>query len=429
MGQYALLIVISALLLGGIVLFNAQQKAQEADDDLTEYHEDRFSREVALVGLKRTERLLASEPDDWDLYTSDPTAAQAMYGSGTTTYTKGALTGTYQVTYDGYTAKTGTTPELAYVTATGVYNGQRYIARAVYEQGETDIGVPPSMRESIVSDNRLYINGNVKVSGSVHTNDCLDSNGNSFDVYGQGTYTGCEGANDGRFTGGVAQQDSIYIDPVTMPTTFTHQTPAATAVAFGAQTVQLPVNAITANVPGFPAMTGKGTAAEPYILVIRGNLDINGDVRLIRGFDGAGKPLQGHIRIYVNGDFNMNGNSVLAPITGTLPSQGTPIATLDAWRTANMPDGGSIGVYATGNIVLTGTITALAHLYANGNVQYKGGGQKMLMGGITTKQDIELKGNSQVYYTDPNSSVLDPGGDTQTPDGIRLAAYREWSTR
>ena len=423
MGQYAILIVLSAVVLGGVVLYNAQQKVQGADDDLTEYHEDRFGREVALVGLKRTERLLSQNPDLWDLKTTNNAAAQDSFASPTaTTFTKGAFTGTYQVTYDSYTAKTATTPELATFTSEGVYDGKTYTIRATFEQGVTDIGVPPTMRDAIVSDNRLYINGNVQVSGGVHTNNCLDSSGNSFNVFGQGTYTGCEGANDARFSGGVSQQDSIAVPPVTMPASWVHEEPAA--VGLGAQIVQLPTQPIN----GSFAFNGSGTASNPYVLVVRGDLDINGDVRLIRGFSGP-TPLQGHIRIYVDGDFNMNGNSVLAPVTGALPSQGTPVATLDTWRAANLPDGGSIGVYATGNIVLTGTITALATMYANGEVQYKGGGQKMVIGGITTKQTIELKGNSQVYYTDPNSSVIDPGFNYKTPDGIRLASYREWATR
>ena len=426
MGQYAILIVLSALILGGVVLFNAQQKAQGADDDLTEYHEDRFGREVALVGLKRTERLLAQNPDRWDLHTTNNAASQDSFASPTpTTFTKGALTGTYQVTYDGYTPKTASTPELATFTSQGVYEGKTYTVRVTYEQGVTDIGVPPSQREAIVSDNRLYINGNVKVSGGVHTNNCLDSSGNSFDVFGTGSYTGCDGANDGRFTGGVMQQDSISVDPVIIPTTYDHQ--VSGSVGLGNQTVVLPTQAIN----GSYTVNGSGTEADPYILVVQGNLDINGDVRL-RGIGNhpvTGNPMQGHIRIYVNGDFNMNGNSVLAPVPGTLPSQGTAVSVLDTWRANHMPDGGSIGVYATGDIILTGTITALATLYANGEVQYKGGGQKMVIGGITTKDAIELKGNSQVYYTDPNASIIDPGFNYQTPDGIRLASYREWASQ
>jgi len=426
MGQYAILIVLSAVILGGVVLFNAQQKAQGADDDLTEYHEDRFGREVALVGLKRTERLLAQNADLWDLHTSNNSAAQDTFASPTaTTFTKGALTGTYQVTYDSYTAKTASTPELATITALGVYDGKTYTVRATYEQGLTDIGVPPSMRDAIVSDNRLYINGNVKVSGGVHTNNCLDSSGNSFDVFGTGSYTGCEGANDARFTGGVVQQDSIAVPPVTIPAAYDHI--EAGSVGWGAQTVILP----TQPIDGSYTVNGNGTEANPYVLVIQGDLDINGDVRF-RGIGNhpvTGNPMQGHIRIYVDGDFNMNGNSVLSPVPGALPSQGTAVSALDTWRADHLPDGGSIGVYATGDITLTGTITVLASLYANGIVEYKGGGQKMVIGGITTKQTIELKGNSQVYYTDPNSSIIDPGFNYQTPDGIRLAAYREWATR
>ena len=453
MGQYALLIVLSALILGGIVLFNAQQKAQAADDDLTEYHEDRFARELALVGLKQAERRLAGDPDDWDLYASNPAQAQARYGAGTTTYTKGAFTGTYAVKYDGYTAKTGVTPtttgtpELAFVTATGVYNGQRYVARAVYEQGETDIGVPPAMRQSIVSNNRLYLNGNIEISGGVHTNNCLDSSGNSFDVYGQGTYTGCDGANDSRFTGGVAEMDSIKIPKVVIPTTFDHQTASPQNASIGAQTVNITTTAISGTLstgggggkgkggqggsssPLATTVTGAGTQADPYVLVVQGNLTFGGNVRFLRGTDGAGNPLQGHIQIYVNGAVTISGNTQIAPVTGTLPDQFSTIAETNTWRETNMPDGGTIGIYATQDITMTGNATVVGHLYTNGTVKYSGGGHRVVIGGITTQNEIEVKGNAQVVYTNPNGSILSPGANYQTPDGIRLAAYREWSTR
>lgn len=427
MGQYALLAVLAVMTVGAVVLYTAQRTAQAADDDLTAYHEDRFSRELATVGLKRTERLLSAQPDDWG-----DAGANALYGAPPTTYTKDNLTGTYEVTFDSYTPKTSTTPEIAHVTARGVYNGETFTIKAVYEQGETDVGLPPQMREAIVSDNRLYLNGNIEISGSVHTNDCLDSSGNSFDVYGTGTYTGCDGANDSRFTGGVQQQDSIYVDPVTIPTSWTHRTPAGAAASLGNQTTNLTTTGMSATLtPGGGStftVTGAGTAANPYILVVRGNLTVTGDVRLIRGFSGT-TPLQGHIRIYVDGNFEMAGNSKLAPVTGTLPRQQDPVATNLAWRDANLPDGSTIGVYATGDIILTGTMTVIGSLYANGEVQYKGGGQKMVMGGITTKDQIEVKGNSQIVYTEANTSILDPGGNTQTPDGIRLAGYREWAER
>ena len=191
MGQYAILIVLSALILTGVMLFNAQQKAQGADDDLTEYHEDRFGREIALVGLKRTERLLAQNADEWDLHTSNNAAAQDTFASPTaTTYSKGGLTGTYQVTYDSYTAKTTTTPELATVTALGTYNGKTYTIRATYEQGETDIGVPPSMRAAIVTDQTLNLQGSNNLWGSTHSNGQTNTTGgNGLQVDGQGTYT------------------------------------------------------------------------------------------------------------------------------------------------------------------------------------------------------------------------------------------------
>ena len=437
MGQYALLAVLAVMTIGAVVLFNAQKTAQAADDDLTAYHEDRFSRELALVGLKRTELRLSQNPGTWSLKATDDAAAQSLYGAPTTTYTKGRLTGTYTVTYDQYVPKTGTTPALAYVTARGVYDGQRFTVKAVYEQGQTDLGLPPQYRQSIVANERLYLNGNVEISGPIHTNDCLDSSGNSFNVYGSGTYTGCEGANDARFSAGLAQSDSIHVPEVVMPNTFDHRTAANTNVSLSTQTTTLTTAGITAalrtgggngngngggnggtSTPTTFTVTGHGTQADPYVLVVQGNLTLDGDIRLL-----------GHIRIYSTGSITVAGNTQLAPVTGTLPDQFSTISQTMAWRDANLPNGSTIGLFARGDVTLSGNCTIVAHVYANGEVNYSGGGHRIVLGGITTGSPLEVRGNAQIVYTQANTTVVTPGGNTNTPDGVRLASYREWATR
>jgi len=414
-GQYAILIVLSALILTGIVLFNAQQKAQGADDDLTEYHEDRFGREIALVGLKRTERLLAQNADLWDLHTSNNTAAQDTFASPTaTTFTKGALTGTYQVTYDSYTAKTGTTPELATITALGTYNGKTYTVRATYEQGETDIGVPPSMRSAIVTDQTLTIQGSPNLWGSTHSNGQTNTVGNGFDVQGSGTYTnGSAPGNPGNFTGGVAYQDSISVPIVSIPPVsgYTHRIDGNQN--WGNMTQNFPA-------AWFGGDAGYGTQANPYVLYINGNLTISNNKTV---------ELLGHVRIYVNGTFKMRANAELKPTTAsTLNWNNASDAQISNWVNSNMPNGSTIAVYAN-DIAFQGTPFIAAHLYSKGPVNYGGGGNQLIMGGVTSLGNMSLSGNPKIYYVDTNTSILDPGSIYQTPNGIRLAAYREWATR
>jgi hypothetical protein len=70
-----------------------------------------------------------------------------------------------------------------------------------------------------------------------------------------------------------------------------------------------------------------------------------------------------------------------------------------------------------------------ATIYTYGAVNYTGGGHKMVVGGITTHQPLDMRGNVKVYYKEGADSVYDPGIPRQVPEGLRLVAYREWADR
>ena len=57
MGQYTVILVISALLLAGVLLFNSRLSTSEASGETTAYTGDRLAREAALVGLERVFQL------------------------------------------------------------------------------------------------------------------------------------------------------------------------------------------------------------------------------------------------------------------------------------------------------------------------------------------------------------------------------------
>ena len=441
MGQYALLAVIAALVLGGGILYNAQRSAQAADDEVTAYQDDRFSREAALVGLKRMERRLAANLDEWDdTENSDAAvraAAFALFNSTNTPYGPG----TFTVTFDDYEAGTGTVSDIAYVTAVGRFQGQRYVVKAVYEKGITDVGTPPSMRSAILSNQDMAFTGSsVVVDGTVHTNANLTtSGGSSPTVNGSGTYLDSASPTI-RFSGGSAQGDSILVPDVVIPPTGSYVTPAGVVRArlSGSASTPLviqPTNSYvmqtntSANgnggwtnttVPPPPASSPPvGASGNAYVLVINGNLEIDGDVRLL-----------GYSRIYVNGNLTIGGNGVIAPVNSpSFPTNGSTSATINTWISNNLPSGGQMGIYTTGSITLQGTPTVIASLYANGDVNYGGGGNRLVIGGITTQSQISLQGNTRVFYTDASTTIFDPGINRLVPEGVRLISFREWATR
>lgn len=421
MGQFAVISVVAALLLGAVLVFNAQLRTEEADAELRSYHVDRFAREAAMVGLKQVERNLSDHIDDWNLWESDTAAARDTFNVPTS-----ALgTAAYRVRVDSFAFDTSSTvSDKAWVTATGSYEGvtaqtgtlgtTHFLVEAVYEKGLTDVGLPPTFRSAIVSEELIDIRGNVQIRGGVHSNGGLTSSGGTFDVHGAGTYTGTESANDARFSGGVAWADSVDIPRVAIPPASYH------SVQTGDWSLTDANDPTTTLAAGWRSVTGMGTSADPYVLYVNGNLTISGDVRLI-----------GYSRIYVNGTVTVNGNATLSPVAGTTPSpsQDVTSAPLESWVATNLPDGTRIGIYATGDITLSGTCFVAAQLYTDAAVRYTGGGHKLLVGGLTTWEPLDIRGNAKIYYTTATRSVEDPGINKLVPEGVRLIAYREWVER
>jgi hypothetical protein len=421
MGQLALLLALGALLLLGVVLLNTQRAAGDADDTAAAYHTDRLAREAALVGLQQAQRRLNADPDGWALFASDPDAARALFGVPATTV-DGA---TYAVALDSVLLGSGPgDPDEAWVTATGSYGGYDpgvdaegatvFTVVAKYEKGYTDLGTPPSMRAAIITDQNFDIRGNAIVSGDIHANGTVNSSGSSFDVLGQGSYTTSGGSFDpDRFTGGVAQSDSIPVPDVTIPPASYHY------LHNGNLALSASNDPAGTLAQGWFGVTGKGTAADPYVLVVNGNLTVSGDVRLL-----------GHCRIYVTGTMTMNGNASLSPVSATPPNANTATnAQIQTWIDTNLPGGSTIGLYTGGDVTVSGTMFLAAHLYTHGAVRYTGGGHKLLIGGITSQGSLDLRGNTKVFYTDANASIFDPGLNEEVPDGLRLIAYREWVQR
>ncbi|MDX1419533.1 MAG: hypothetical protein R3181_06150 [Rubricoccaceae bacterium] len=427
MGQLALILTLGALLIGGIVLLNVQHSTDEADETTTAYQVDRFAREAALVGLEQAERRLNADPDGWASFTVNPDSARALFGVPATTV-DGA---TYEVRLDSIIMGSGAAdPDQAWLTATGSYDGwdpghdatgtTTFSVVAKYEKGYTDQGVPPAMRHAIVTDLSIDMRGNAYISGSIHTNGSLSASGGAFDVLGNATYTGdADGVSRhqlDQFQGGIGYQDSIHIPPVTVPpASLNHQID-------GDHELNAGNDPLAALVDGWYGVTGFGTEDDPYVLYINGNLTLDGTVRLI-----------GFSRIYVNGTVLVQDNAQLTPTSTATPStNGTPEATaplVEAWIENNLPNGSQTALYATGDITVRGTPFIAANLYTNGSVRYVGGGNKVVIGGVTARGDLEINGNPMIFYTDPNASIVDPGMDRDVPEGLRLIAYREWAQR
>jgi len=285
--------------------------------------------------------------------------------------------------------------------------------------------VPPGYRNAIQTEDDLTIQGNACISGGVHANGELGTNGGAFDVLGEGTYTGSDGVGDpDSFENGVVYSDSVYI-PITEippPDGYTHMI-----------TGDLILNEANSPAPGTKisdgwfGVSGHGGEGDAYILYVDGNLLIDENVHL-----------DGYSGIYVNGTVTIGGNTTITPlpasvalpvITASMSCQ-EQMDVIEAWSDTYLPNGSKMGIFAQGDFIMGGNTNVVATLVTNAAFSYSGGGatQRLIIGGITAQEDLTLSGNTFVYYTEPSGEII-PGGNQLVPNGIRLIGYREWAER
>ena len=58
-----------------------------------------------------------------------------------------------------------------------------------------------------------------------------------------------------------------------------------------------------------------------------------------------------------------------------------------------------------------------------------GGDNKLLAGGITAFEPLDIRGSAKTCYVEASEAVIDPGLNLLVPNGIRLIGYRKWAER
>lgn len=436
MGQYTVIIVLSAIVLSGVILFNARSSTSAAGTELTAYQADRIAREASQVALRDVVRELNAKPDAW---TSDLSTAQGTFNIPPTMYAlDDDIETTYEVTLTEMYLGAPTNPadpDRVHLRIDGFFDSWSeasqsveptvYVVEVVYERGWVDVNVPGAFRSAILSDQFIDLQDDAEISGDVHSNGQL-AGSNSISVNGTGTYTSSASADDSRFTGGVAERDPIVLPPVAIPPASYH----ALAPASWTGSIN-PGDDPTGTLPAGDNLTdgwltdamgstviGKGTETDPYVLYVDGDFAINGNVQLI-----------GHIRIYIRGNFEVLGNSSLSSVSAALPDLSQDVSTAQAWADANLPDGVTIGIYVNGDVILNNRTFLAATVYANGTATHAESGHVMVVGSITAHGPVDMQRNAKVHYHEGADSVYDPGITHRAPESLRLVAYREWADR
>lgn len=422
MGQSAVILVIAATLTVGILVFASQRSTSDADVELASYHEKVLAREAASTGMNMTVRRLVDDPDSWMLspgsyaYTNQP-----YYGATFTT----VVTSTHVDTVD--------------VVSTGVDNNGTHVIEARYAKGFTTLGVPPSLKYAIISEDDLTFNGQgakkeiraltEESNANVHTNGDLTTHGNKVHIEGYGSYApggeahitpekSVDSIFDPNTDENGADANVYEYEEVDIPELVAddyNSMPPASYMTMGDTTLSGVVDLQAwASSLGLPAEVG--TAEHPFLLYIEGSVDLSGGVTVL-----------GYGQIVANGDINVSGN--VTSSTEPEPASGTP--EWEEWAATNLDAAGNttIGYYATGNFTMTGNFTVVGQVFANGSVTLGGGGsgQTNVLGGVVSaNSSITMNGGIELWYAQISEATVLPGWEVIVPEGVRLISWAEF---
>ena len=248
------------------------------------------------------------------------------------------------------------------------------------------VGMPEMMEYAILSGGNLTINGNKLVAAedagnnaNIHTNSNLTISGNRGVVRGFGSWAGSGSASPSRALTNTFTPNS---NPNSLPVSG-----AAGAVAIPA----LDADALkaTADVTNTSNVTVSGSQvlgspASPMVWYVGGDLTISGT------FTGNGI-------FVVKGNIIVSGNTVLSGFGHS---------------------NSKLGLYAEGDVTISGSSTVEAQIFSNSNVTLNG--TPTIYGNIVAKGIVNLNGTPDIYYRPAAQELTEPAWTSS--DGLQIVS-------
>ena len=453
MGQSAIIILAGAFLVGSLLLFGMRGDTRDADERLHEHQNKLLARDAAVTGLNLAVRQLADD-DAMGSWTSS-----SSYNIGTTSYDGNS----FSVEAFPGDPSGGTSGDTITLVARGAAGPGRKVIYARYARDEDDKGIPPAFKNAIASDFYFQLQGNVGIfaiedslNASIHTNDDLTINGNSFLIEGFGTYTGSvnisnaaadnflpnidyNGADPNHF-----QTDSVAIPSIDIDKLRTTAAESGVIITTGGLPLQIdgdatgPIDFTDPTNPfwttyGHNCTSGScGTPESPFVMVVEGELNLLNTVQVI----GYGTIVAtGNIEINptgagggVYGGLNTkNETKVLLATLGDIDVSGNACFGLGPSITYGN-DGTTFNNNCDEDPVSGSTLTDHTNgisLYAEGLVDF--GGTPYIVGGVVAREaSFGGGGNPMITYASGAEETLDSGFENIIPIGPILIAYSEW---
>ena len=447
MGYYAMIILVGAFLIGGMVILGMQRDTGDADLDLAAYQYEFLAREAAQTGLNATVYKLA------DSYKMGSWTAGTYFNN--VPYKTGSFTTAVTLAPQGDTVD---------VVARGFSGLGTHVIFARYARDKSDKGIPPAFKHAIVSDFYMQMDGNMLIASindslnaSIHTNSDLTVKGNTFLVEGFGTYTGTVSLNNQAADNFIPNldyngpdpnyhwADSVKIPPIKTDSLMsTAQTksgtyidmggPTGTAYQVNGATIDFtdPNSAFWATTPnGYVCASGScGTEENPFIMFVNGPADFLNTVQVI-----------GHGIIIATGAVAVASQGSGGGIYGGInPNQETTVllAALGDMQIGQSGGNACLGLGPSSYVDNAGDTRSNNHcaspsngfsngitLYTEGFVQFKG--TPFIVGGVVArKAEFSGGGNPWITYAAPNEGIIDAGFEYIIPIGPILIAYSEF---
>ncbi|HUF10291.1 MAG TPA: hypothetical protein VMO47_13305 [Rhodothermales bacterium] len=435
MGNYSLILVLGGTLLVSVAMFSTRASSDAGDRLLNDHTFREIAREAAISGLNLTVRKLVADTSSW---ITDPN----RYEFTDEPYRRSTFS-TKVLTPYGATYKNGNCwLDSVQVVSTGqTLEGTQYIVDSSYLRTCTDLGgVPPGFRYAIVTDEDLTASQKLTImspydtsNANIHANGMFSADGHPY-VEGYGTYTTEGGVckdcdnflpND-DFNGpdpNVHQADSVPLPRFNPPdfrdvATYIHEGD----IAYNDKDVSI-------DFTNFNGITGYGTAENPYIWYIAGDVEIEANVRAL-GFG----------VIIIEGTLTVIGNTDI--YSSVPPDQTPPASTTDdpnaevvrPFLQEYMQQGSTLGLFVGGtrqvdgediSVLIEGRSRIMGTMYLNGGLDVPG--DMTLYGSLAGLHDFILDGKMMIWYEGANEAIVDVWNFGKAmPVGIEAFAWSEW---
>jgi hypothetical protein len=452
MGKMSIILVLSAFLTAGAVLYNTHRTTLQIDEQTYAHTFRSQARSIAKAGLEREMSTVIAQvtatipPQPWSSFTVTETALDG--GSYRITAVRGTCNSITQnqLQTDPILALAGPNQYLEVTSTARVRPGGSSIdilheIVACYVKLDRSDVRPPALEYAFISNDFFDFRGGISIDtlngeGHIHSNDAMDLSP-QVRITGHATFTNeGESSRDGATVSSWQWSEGVPMTP------FDPMNYVALAQREGHRYDSNSPSLTNGQIIGpenFNSLSPEdiGTAENPYYWFINGDLILNGNIDI---------RLPAYTVVVITGDMKIDGNASIT-VSGTSPSQHT---TTRAWADANTgADGhGKIAFYVNGNymrdgsvnpegptdgVVLGGTGNIVGNIYTNADFTLSGGGQASnIVGSVAALGEVTASGGGQgnrvnrnFWYTSMAQEIVIPG--IRIPrEAIGLVAISEW---